>query len=87
MDISNQHYNCEVCFRYLLTRWQFVIWDDVFKERPGKTYERQPLKSSKLNRPYQPKVFKGYIPKNLLGPFLSTLLYWITPGVTPAVPC
>ena len=39
-----------------------VSWVKVFKNGPSKICGRQPL-----------KVFKGYLPQILLGPFLNTL--------------
>ena len=54
-----------------------TIWDKVIKNGPSEIYGRQPLKNLKgygvLKKTISLKIFKGYLPQNLLGPFLNTL--------------
>ena len=47
-----------------------IIWDKVFKNGPSKICGRQPL-------PYPFKLFKGYLPQILPGPFLNTWTHMI----------
>ena len=45
-----------------------IKWDKVFKNRPSKISERQPLRNLKG----YDLSFKGCLPQILLGPFLNT---------------
>ena len=52
-------------------------WDKVFKNGPSEICGRQPLKNFKgyslLKQTITLQIFKGCIPKIILGPFLNTL--------------
>ena len=63
-------------FHHLCFFWPGrVIWDNVFKNWPSKTYHH--IRPYDLGRPYQLKFFKGCLPQISCGPFLNALPMYV----------